>query len=399
MNKYVSLFVVFLFVGSSCTKEIASPGDPRYVSSIAITNKINDISVEQQYQFEAAYYPWDAVGFNKFTWQSSDNAIATIDQYGLLQAVREGDVTIKLTAKVKTKKGTAEKTDMATIHVGPIKIESIQLNRAYLEMLNYSTDTLTVSFVPSNAKSKEIDWTSSNETVATVDSGVIMAKSIGYTLITAQVRGTDIKATCNVQVTPVVVTSMQFETKDVIVESGLSFATKLIFYPDNAENKKVIYTSSNRLIAEVDTNGVIIGHYYRSDGLLGKGPVSATVTATSLESGVNAMCSVAIYSVPDLVSVSVVTKDIVPDNIRSFKGYVKPTLHNNSSKPVRIVRFRILDRFNNYDISIPIGTVLEGYSSYTFSEFIRFEGTDTPRAVFDFEFESVEYRTTVFITR
>ena len=399
MKRYESLFLAFIYIISSCAVESSMPGDPTYVNSIAITNKINEIIVGQEYKFEAAYSPSNAEGFDKFTWQSSDNAIAIIDQTGLLEAVEEGEVIIKLTAQVKTKKGMTTKTDEVAIAVMPVHIQSIKLDRENLEILNHSTDTLTVSFVPSNAEPQEIEWMSSNESIVSVDSGIVYAKSVGNAIITAQVKGTNIKTTCNVKVTPLVVISMQFETEDVILESGFTFETKLIIDPDSAENKNVTYTSSNNLIAQVNANGVITGHYYRTDGLLGKGPVSATVTATSVATGVKATCNVEVYSVPDLVTMTV-EKDALDANYLGWiKGYLKPTLHNNSSKPINIVRFRILDSQNNYDVSIPVGTVLKAYSSYTIEEWIYFKETDKPRAVFDFEFENIEYRITCYITR
>ena len=396
MKKYVSLLVAFLVVISSCTVEHSMPGDPRYVDSIAITNKIKEIIIGEQHKFVPAYYPWDAEGFELFTWQSSDNTKATIDQNGLLTAIGEGEATIRLSSQVKTKKGTAVKTNEVTISIIPVHIQSIQLNRGELEMPHLSTYTLTVSFVPSNAKPKEIDWTSSNETVASVNNGVVTAKSIGYTYITAKVRGTDITTSCYVTVNPVVVTGMQFDTDTVKLEAGFSASTTLVFVPANAENKNVTYVSSRPSVASVNNFGVITGVSNGTDGGTGAGPGKATITATSVVTGVRATCTVEVYAVPDLLTVSVYTEALVTTSLGS-SGYIKPTLHNNSSKPVHIVRFRLLDRNNNYDVNVPIGTVLEANSSYTVDELIRFVEVHTPRVAFDFTFEGKEYRSVLYI--
>jgi len=383
--------MIFFITISSCTKEIAIPGDPKYVSSIAITNKINDISIEKQYQFEASYSPSDAEGFEKFSWQSSNTAIATINQTGLFTAIEEGEVTIKLSSVVKTKKSRKELTDEVKILVGPVSVDSIQLDRGHLEMLNLSKDTLIVSYIPANAPQEEIEWASSNETVATVDSGVVTAKSVGSTIITAQVKDTDIKATCDVTVTPLLVTNMQFETEVFKVEAEVPTKAKLIFTPDSAVNKRVTYSSSNNRIVEVDTAGIITGHYYRSDGLLGMGPVSAVVMATSVVTGVKATCTVEVYSVPDLVTVSVIDNDVTVTSL-GMSGEIKPTIHNNSSKPIKILRFRLLYGRSNFRDNIPVGIVLQAESSYTINEWIRFDNLDSPQAAFDFEFDSEEYR-------
>ena len=398
MKKYVFLFAAIIFIAGACTREVSLPGDPRYVDSIVITNKINDIIVGNQHQFEAAYYPWDAEGFDKFIWQSSDDSIATVDQSGLLKAVDEGDVIIKLIAEVTRKKGKAELTDEVTVRVAPIDIESIRLHRNDLEILNRSTDTLKVSFVPANAKPKEIEWKSSNETIASVEDGIVTAKSAGNTLITAQVKDTDIKATCNVKVNPIVVSSMQFEADSIKLEAGYSITTKLFFDPDSTENKSVTYSSSHPSIASVNSDGVIVGLSNGSVGGTGTGPGKATITATSVVTGVKATCIVEVFSVPDLVTVSIVKEAIVATS-GGLSGYIKPTLHNNSSKSVNIIRFRILDRYNNFDLSVPISSTLEANSDYTIDTLLQFIEKDTPRAVFTFEFEGKAYTSTCLITR
>ena len=376
--------------------EVTSPGDPKYVSSISITNKINNISIGKQYQFVATFSPWDAEGFENFTWQSDHNDIATIDHTGLLTAVEEGEATIKLSAKVLTKKGTKELSDEVKIKVIPVMIESIKLNKADLMMLNLTTDTLSVTYEPANAEPIEIVWMSNHETVASVDSGVVTAKSVGNTLITAQVKGTDIKATCNVTVTPLVVTKMQFETEIIQMEAEVPVETKLIFTPESAVNKSVTYKSSDERIAEVNADGVITGHYYRADGLLGEGPVIAAVTATSVVTGVKATCNVEVYSVPDLVTMSVVSNDIVVKTL-GISGSINPTLHNNSSKPIRIVRFRLLDRFKRVFVNIPVNAMLEAKDSHTLIDLVKFENVDTPQAAFDFEFDHNSYRVSLII--
>ena len=395
MKKCLFLFVVFILTIGACTRDVALS---KYIDSIIITNKINDVIIGEEYEFKAAYYPLDAEGFEMFTWQSSNNAIAIIDQTGLLKAVDEGEVTIKLSAEVTSKKGKIELTDEVTIHVAPIDIEGIRLNRDSVEILNRSTAILTVSFVPENAKPKEIEWMSSNETVASVVDGVVTAKSVGHTIITAQIKGVDIKAICNVKVNPIVVTGMHFEIDTVKLEiEGEAIETKLIIVPDSADNKIVQYTSSNPSIASVNSNGVITGLSNGTVNNTGTGPGKAIITATSMVSGVKAVCNVEVYSVPDLVTMSVEKEAMAPTAL-GLSGYIKPTLHNNSSKPINIVRFRILDRYDAYDVSIPIGIILDAHSSHPIEGWIQFKETNTPRAVFTFEYEGREYRCADLIT-
>ena len=66
-----------------------------------------------------------------------------------------------------------------------IPVTSITLNKSETTILKGTTETLTANIEPDNATNKEVEWSSSNETVATVDNGVVKALSEGTTTIKA----------------------------------------------------------------------------------------------------------------------------------------------------------------------------------------------------------------------
>lgn len=71
-----------------------------------------------------------------------------------------------------------------------------------------ATETLTVTVAPSNAYVQTVEWSSSDETIATVDGGVVTAVADGTATITVTATDDNTKtATCTVTVeTPVVET-------------------------------------------------------------------------------------------------------------------------------------------------------------------------------------------------
>lgn len=81
-------------------------------------------------------------------------------------------------------------------------IENITLDRASLVMQKSNTDTLTAIVYPINASNRGVVWTSSDESVATVDkNGVVTAVSVGNAVVTAAATADEsITATCNVTV-------------------------------------------------------------------------------------------------------------------------------------------------------------------------------------------------------
>jgi len=80
-------------------------------------------------------------------------------------------------------------------HVAYITISATQL----ILYMNETT-TLTATVYPGNADNKAVIWTSSNNTVATVDNGKITAIKQGTAIITVATEGGNPKATCTVEV-------------------------------------------------------------------------------------------------------------------------------------------------------------------------------------------------------
>ncbi|NFO48673.1 Ig domain-containing protein [Clostridium botulinum] len=77
--------------------------------------------------------------------------------------------------------------------------QSISLNKSSLNLKEGTSEKLTATTTPSAV---DIDWSSSDEAVATIDSnGNVKAIKEGQATITAQIKGTDVKATCEVIVT------------------------------------------------------------------------------------------------------------------------------------------------------------------------------------------------------
>jgi len=83
-----------------------------------------------------------------------------------------------------------------------VQAQSITLDKTAIDLLKGNTDKLTAIVLPENASNKKVVWSSSDETIATVDQeGNVTAVKSGQADITAKVDGTDLSATCKVIVT------------------------------------------------------------------------------------------------------------------------------------------------------------------------------------------------------
>lgn len=140
---------------------------------------------------ETAVAPEDATHV-AITYTSSDDAIATVSDAGEVTAVAAGEADI--TAAVD---GT-ELAAVCQVTVLPA-IESVELSDTALTLQPEETAQLTYTVAPEEALADNVTYTSSDETVATVDAeGNVTAIADGTATITVDVNG--VTAECEVTV-------------------------------------------------------------------------------------------------------------------------------------------------------------------------------------------------------
>lgn len=154
---------------------------------LTVRPNIKELEVGQKSKLKASVTHFGEV---KAKWSSSDNSIATVNNLGEVKALKTGIVTI--TAKWKE---LSKKCKINT-YVG---VQSLTLNKTKLELVIGNEETLKAKIDPDNAKDKTVTWSSSDNTVATVDkNGKILAKSVGTAKITAKTKNK--QASCIVTV-------------------------------------------------------------------------------------------------------------------------------------------------------------------------------------------------------
>ena len=118
---------------------------------------------------------WEFYASQKVEWSSADESIATVDESGEVWAVAEGTTTV--TAKALDGSGVK---GTVTVNVR-YAVKNVTLTGAE-ELTEGQTAQLTAAFTPENATNKGLIWSSSDETVATVDqNGVVSVKDISET--------------------------------------------------------------------------------------------------------------------------------------------------------------------------------------------------------------------------
>ena len=217
------------------------------------------------------------------TWYSSNASVATIDGNGLLTTKGVGKTTITCTA-------TNGVSASCTVTVNPIVATSVSLGKTALSLNIGGSETLKATVKPSNVTNSKVKWTTSNSSVATVDqNGLVTAMSLGTATIKATTTdGTNLSASCNVTVNPIMASSIRLTQTEWETKVGKSFTLKATVSPSNVTNGKVKWSTSNTLVATVDQDGVVTGI------AVGNATISATTTdGTNL----TASCSVTVSPV------------------------------------------------------------------------------------------------------
>jgi formylglycine-generating enzyme required for sulfatase activity len=144
---------------------------------------------------------------------------------------------------------------------------------------------LSHTVLPTDATNKNVSWSSSDTGVAIVASdGIVYAFGAGTATITVTTRDGSKTATCTVTVTGnIAVTGMELDKATLFLVVGSSGLLTPTFYPANATNKNVSWSSSNQGVATV-FNGTVSAF----------GAGRATITATTEVGEFQATCSVTV---------------------------------------------------------------------------------------------------------
>ena len=183
------------------------------------------------------------------TW-SSNSTNATIDSSGVVTAVSAGKAVIRVT----TTSGNLVATCTLTIIVS---VASVSISPITLTVNSGSTKQLTTTIVPYNATNKMVTWSSTNTSIATVNSlGVVSGISAGSTSIRAQTVDGGFSATSAVTVT-IGVQNIILHTRNISLLKGATFQSTTTIAPSNATNKTVMWSSAISSIATVSNSGLI----------------------------------------------------------------------------------------------------------------------------------------------
>ena len=132
------------------------------------------------------------------------------------------------------------------------KVSSISLNETSVSLKTSATIQLTATVLPDDADDPTVIWSSSNESVATVNDGLVTAVAPGTTTITCSSADGGAKAECSITVTkPILIAYIELNNHKIVIEPQATRQLSAKIYNENADNPTITWSSSNDKIATV----------------------------------------------------------------------------------------------------------------------------------------------------
>lgn len=213
-------------------------------------------------------------------WSSSDIKVAIVSSDGLVTARAAGEAQVTATC------GNVSATCAITVEKKFVPVQSIEISSTEVTLTEGDVFTLHAAVQPASATNREITWSSDNESVATVEDGVVTTHAPGLAHIYA--RAEEAVAVCAVTVhekeIPVVrPTAIELSETNVTLGKGDELQLTATVSPDDATDKSVSWMSSDTQVATVSQTGLVTA--------IGKG--QAFITATT-SNGLMAAATIAV---------------------------------------------------------------------------------------------------------
>lgn len=256
------------------------------VSQVKVLPSTLDLRAGDSAILKAEVTPADATDSN-VTWTSSDSNIATVDADGTVTAMKSGSATIMAT--------TSDGTNLSAtckVNVMPPLATGVTLNQSELNLTVKETFTLTASVIPGDAE-QQVNWSTSDAKIVTVDAnGKVSALASGTAVIRAiATDGSGVSGACTVTVADAKVSSIILSKTALGLRIGNSETITATVFPEYAANRDIIWSSSNPVVATVDTDGKVTAVSLGDAVITASAADGSGVTATSAVTVTNALAT------------------------------------------------------------------------------------------------------------
>ena len=241
---------------ATCTVNVSKP--KVVVNSLTLDKANATLGFNETLLLNATVLPEDAED-KTLTWTSSDPAVATVSETGLVTALNKvGETTIKVESKNKK-----FATCVITVIDKTIHVESVKLDKTNEKLAFNTTLQLNATVLPENAENKEVRFESSDPTVATVsETGLVTAlNKVGETIIKVVTLDNNKEATCKIEVFDPITHALNItlDKEVVLLNKNESNTLKATLTPSDVSDNTLVFELLEGSSEYIDVNqeGVI----------------------------------------------------------------------------------------------------------------------------------------------
>ncbi len=234
---------------ASCHVVVEIPQAQVAVEGVTLSSSLIELASEgAQETLIATVSPADSTD-KSVSWESSDVSVATVDDAGTVTAVSNGTATVTVTTLDGGFTATCEVSvaiPAPTVHVTGVSVEPGQVTLSSIG----ETAQLSVEVSPGDASDTSVAWTSTNDSVISVDSsGTITAVSPGSASVIAITNDGGYASACLVTVAipaaPSLVDAIvTIEAEGIVYDGSEKKPEVIVIYGDSRLVKGTDYTLS-----------------------------------------------------------------------------------------------------------------------------------------------------------
>lgn len=251
------LMVLFAFATVQKANASAKAGEASVYEGSTVTIALADTYKRTLMQSTGVTYQWYSENNSYASVTSSTRYNATVKG---VKATSSCKVYFKCSYFIDGFYRTMDFYYTITVKSTSVSVTSVSLNQSSISMKEGNTYQLSASVYPTNATNKNVNWSSSNTSVATVNNGLVSAKSAGTATITCRAAdGSGKYATCKVTVesATIYVTSITLNKTSASLYVGETTQLNATVSPSSATNKSASWTSDDTSVATVSSTGLV----------------------------------------------------------------------------------------------------------------------------------------------
>ena len=310
---------------AKCRVNVVARGEE--VNRIVLDKKELEIEVGEKGKIGVTVEPASAKN-KDIRYRIGNNEIAEVDENGIITGKRTGTTSLMVMA--------GKRSEICVIKVKESKVEAeeVLIDKKEVEIKEGETAKLLVGIKPKEAINREIEIESDNVNIS-IDKKVVEVDDVGQAEINIIGRKAGegiIKAkigeketVCKVKVKEVEVNSIKLDSNEITMQENQLRRIRAKLEPEEIQGKEIIWETSNREIAEVDSEGLVSG---KKEG-------EAIITATS--GGKSASCKVKVEKTKlAVLGVALSTNNIEVQEDKTVKITVNIAPKEASNKEVNL---------------------------------------------------------------